>query len=407
MSDVSAIFESMPVEGDSSSQASDKQESSMKEMGDTVKKGNMNARIEAFGDMLGDDDYGNTPTKHEPVKVEKDKTSVAAAKDSDNREEAKEEAKEEKVIEQRIEKLAELSNDTKFKVKIDGADQDVSLEDLKNGYSGKQAISKRFTELDNEKKAFTKEKSQVLADGNRMREEIANLKGGFEAAVNEYNKNGFTQKNPLHLVDQLLDKIGIDSHAYNRSVFEHNLPEYAKFFEMDETQRDAYFAKKENDFLRKKDQSFTERTQQAQAQTARQQQEYNLIKTSGLSIEQFNQHFEELADLGNPDLSVEKVLEFAKIKPIWDKSGDIVSKTTRAGDVALIQQVSRLLMEFPNMSDEEIIDSINGTTAVKELSKKATGKTNYSVDTSKVARKSVVDDYSDEEMEMFRQIRRK
>jgi hypothetical protein len=406
MSDVSAIFESMPVEGDSSAQASDKQESNIKEMGDRVTKGNTNSRIEAFGEMLEDDNYGGTPGKHEPVKVEKDKTSVAVAKDSDNGEEApKEEFKEEKAAE--APRQVEIPKDAKVKVKIDGIDQEVSIEDLKNGYSGKQAISKRFTELDNEKKAFVKEKTQVLADGNKMREEIASLKGGFEAAINEYNRHGFTQKNPLALVDQLLDKIGVDSHAYNRSVFEHNLPEYARFFEMDEIQRDAYFAKKENEFLRKKDQSFIERTQQAQAQTARQQQEYNLIKISGLSVDEFNQHFDELADLGNEDLSVEKVLEFAKIKPIWDKAGDIVSKSIKAGDVALIQNVSRLLMEFPNTTEEEILENINGKSAANDMSRKVKGKENYSVDTSKVARKSAVDDFSDEDMEMFRSIRRK
>jgi hypothetical protein len=410
MSDVAAIFDSMPVEGDTSSQASDKQESSIKEMGDRVSKGNTNSRIEAFGEMLGDDDYGGTPGKHEPVKVEKEKTSVASAKSRDDGEVEKEESseviKEEKPIE-RAPQQVEIPKDAKVKVKIDGVDQEVSIEDLKSGYSGKQAISKRFTELDNEKKSFAKEKTQVLADGNRMREEIASLKGGFESAINEYNKNGFTVKNPLTLVDQLLDKIGVDSHAYNRSVFEHNLPEYAKFFEMDEVQRDAYFAKKENEFLRKKDQTFMERTQQAQAQTARQQQEYNMIKGAGLSIDGFNQHFEELAELGNEDLSVEKVLEFAKIKPIWDKAGDIVSRSIKSGDVALIQDVSRLLMEFPNTTEEEILEHINGKSAARNASKKVAGKENYTVDTSSIARKSTQDDFSDEDMEMFKAIRRK
>ena len=407
MSSVEAIFEAMPVSESSTQAPSESKESSMKEMGDRVKKGDVNSRIEAFGEMLGDDEYGGKQKPHEPVKVEKEKTSVAKPEvDDADKEPVKEIHKEEK-IEPVAPNPLEIPKDAKVKVKVDGQEIDVSIEELKSGYSGKQAISKRFTELDNEKKSFAKEKSQVLADGNRMREEIASLKGGFEAVVSEFTKNGFTSKNPSILVDQLLDKIGIDSHAYNRAVFEHNLPEYASFFEMDDVQRDAYFAKKENEFLRKKDQTFAERTREAQANQARQQQEFNLIKKSGLSVDDFNQHFEELADLGSEDLSVETVLEFAKVKPIFDKAGEIISKTPRAGDVELIQSVSRLLMEFPNTTEEEIIEHVTGKKAAKTVSDRVKGKENYSVDTSGIAKKSTNDDFSDEDYELFKQIRRR
>lgn len=412
MSEVDAIFESMPVEEGSSAQASESEsKQSVKEMGDRVKKGDMNSRIESFGEMLGDDDYGRKSKAHEPVKVEKDKTPVAVAKDREEAEEDNEETGEEKeVLEEPkkvIEKAPEIPKDAKLKVKVDGQEMEVSLEDLKASYSGKQAITKRFTELDQEKKLFSKEKEQVLSDGKRMQEEISILKGGFEDALTEYNKHGFTQKNPLGLVDQLLDKLGINSYAFNKAVFEHNLPEYAKFFEMDEVQQDAYFAKRENEFLRKKDQAFEERTKQSQAQIARQREEFNLIKTSGLSVDDFNSHFEELKDLGSDDLSVETVLEFAKIKPIFDKAGDIVSKTIAAGDVSKIQEVSKLLMAFPDTSEEEIIEHINGKRAAKNVSKKLNGKENYSVDTSKLTKKSSDSDFDDEELEMFKQIRRR
>ena len=412
MSQVDAIFEAMPVNEGSTQAPSEQPKESIKEMGDKVRKGDVNSRIEAFGEMLGEDDYGGKPKAHEPIKVEKDKTPVAAAKDTvETKEEVQEDAEESEDLAEKpkepVQKQTELPKDAKVKVKVDGQDVEVPLQELMNDYAGKQAISKRFTELDKEKKSFQKEKEQVLADGHRMQQEIAELKGGFESSIAEYQKNGFTTKNPLVLVDQLLDKLGIDTYTYNRAVFEHNLPEYAQFFEMDDVQRDAYFAKKENEFLRKKDQTFAERTKQTQAEQARQREEFNLIKQSGLSVDDFNAHFEELAELGSEDLSVERVLEFAKVKPIFDKAGDIVSKTVKAGDVALIQDVSRLLMEFPNTTEEEIIEHINGKNAAKSVSKKVNGKENYTVDTSKVAKKSQSDDYTDEEMEMIRQIRRR
>lgn len=405
MSSIDSIFEAMPVEEGSTQAPSEP----IKEMGDRVRKGDTNSRIESFGEMLGDDDYESKPKPHEPIKVEKDKTPVAAAKDREESEvENKEDVKEEEVLIDPVQKInQEIPKDTKVKVKIDGQDVEVTLQELKNDYAGKQSISKRFTELDREKKSFQKDKEQVLADGNQMKQEIADLKGGFESTLAEFNKNGFVSKNPLGLVDQLLDRLGINSYAFNKAVFEHNLPEYARYFEMDEVQQDAYFAKRENEYLRKKDQTFADRTKQAQADQARQREEFNLIKQSGLSVDDFNSHFEELADLGSDDLSVGKVLEFARVKPIFDKAGDIVSKTVKAGDVALIQDVSRLLMEFPNTTEDEIIEHINGKQTAKAVSKKLSGKENYSVDTSGIAKKGTDDEYTDDEMEMIRSIRRR
>lgn len=412
MSQVDAIFNSMPVDEGSSTPAESAPKETVKEMGDKVKKGDMNSRIEAFGEMLGDDEYGDKVKPHEPIKVEKDKTPVAAAKDREEpKEEEQEEVKEEESEdlvddekkEEETQRTPEIPKDAKIKIK----DKEVTLQELINDYHGKSEITRRLTDIDKERKSFQKEKEQVLADGQQMQKEIADLRGGFESVLNEYNKNGFVSKNPLALVDQLLDRLGINSYAFNKAMFEHNLPEYARFFEMDDVQQDAYFAKKENEFLRKKDQAFEEKTKQSQAEIARQREEFNLIKQSGLSVDDFNAHFEELASLGSEDLSVERVLEFARVKPIFDKAGDIVSKTTRAGDVELIQQVSRLLMEYPDTTAEEIIEHIGGKAAAKKISKRLDGKENYSVDTSKVAKKSDDSEYTDEEMEMIRSIRRR
>jgi hypothetical protein len=48
-----------------------------------------------------------------------------------------------------------------FRVKVNGKEEEVSIEDLKSNYSGKVAYDKKFTELDKERKQFLSEKQQI------------------------------------------------------------------------------------------------------------------------------------------------------------------------------------------------------------------------------------------------------
>lgn len=396
---IESIFEKIPVE-----ESTPTESTNLKGMGDRVAKGDTNSRIEAFGEMLGDDDYSGKPKEHEQVKVEKDKTAV-----SEEAEEASEEVETEEAVEE-VEPEPEPEPEPKiekYKVKVDGKFEEKTIEELKAAYSHRAANDRKANEIHKEKMSFQKEKEQILGERQFMQKEVSDLRESFSTAVNEYMKNGFTTKNPMAALDTLLDKIGVDSYAFNRAVFEHNLPEYESFFEMGDIERDAYFTKKENEFFRKKESTLAERTQQAQAQTARQAETFNLIKNSGLSIDQYNEHFDELEALGDNELSVERVLEFAKVKPIFDKAGGIVSKTTKAGDIALIQQVSALLLEFPNTEESEIIEHIDGKSRVKKAQEILRDKENFTVKKGVKTSKKDSTFFTDEEMKEFNDIRRR
>jgi len=405
---IESIFEKIPVDEGGGT----KEPINSRDMGDRVAKGDTNARIEAFGEMLGDD-YGEKPKEHEQVKIEKDKLPVASKEPvkkeekSPEEEEVLEDKEQESTEEVKPEEFDESTlKDKKFKVKVNGQMEEKTLEELKASYSHRASNDRERNEISKEKQAFQKEKQKLLGESDFMKKEVNDLRESFSSSVNEYMKNGFTSKNPMNALDTLLDKIGVDSYAFNRAVFEHNLPEYEKFFEMGDVERDAYFTKKENEFFRKRESTLAERTQQAQAQTARQAQEFNLIKTAGLSVDQFNEHFDELEALGEEDLSVEKVLEFAKVKPVFDKAGTIVAKTSKSGDIGLIQQVSALLMEFPNTEESEIIEHIDGKARAKKAQEVLKDKENFTV---KKGVKTPGKDgafFTEEEMKEFNEMRR-
>lgn len=406
---IESIFEKIPVDEGSGSSEPVKV---TKNMGDRVTKGDVGSRIEAFGEMLEDDEYGGKPKEHEQIKVEKDKTPAAPKATPDKKEEV---AEEEEVLEEetpveeepKAEEFDEKTlKDKKFKVKVNGQFEEKTLEELKASYSHRASNDRERNEINKERQSFQKEKQQILGEREFMQKEVKDLRESFSVSVDEYMKNGFNIKNPLQALDTLLDKIGVDSYAFNRAVFEHNLPEYEKFFEMGDVERENYFTKKEIEFYKKKESTFAERTKQAQSEQERQATSLNLIKSAGLSVDDYNAHFDELEALGDDDLSVERVLEFAKVKPVFDKAGSIVAKTSKAGDIALIRQVSELLLQFPTTEESEIIEHIDGKARVKRAQEILKEKENFTV--KKGAKSSGKDGsfFTDEEMREFNEIRR-
>ena len=55
----------------------------------------------------------------------------------------------------------ELDPGVKFKQKVDGEEQEVSLQELLNDFSGQKGWQKKFTELDKERQTYLKDASQV------------------------------------------------------------------------------------------------------------------------------------------------------------------------------------------------------------------------------------------------------
>lgn len=408
MSGIDNIFNQIPVEEVTTSNVG----AGSTEVNERITKGDVGSRIDAFADLADEDQYGEDDKKgYEAVKVEKDKVPTSRTEDEKKEKREEDEGNEEQEsgdVEVKEEPQTQKPEDQKFKVKVDGREEEVTLEQLKADYSGKQAISRRFNEFNKEKVNFEKEVAAHNDEVLFIQREVAELKDGFESIVQDYKKNGFLSKNPMAAINTLLDKMNINSYDFERAMFEHQLPEYAKFFEMDEVQQDAYFAKKENEFLRKKDQTFAERTQKTQAETARQQQEYNLIKSAGLTSEQYNELFGELESLGDKNITAERVVEFARVKPILDKAGSIVAKTKSAGDSAKINQVAELLSMFPDTTEDEIISHIDGAQKAQQVSKSLKDKEDFTVKTK--PKKAVGSDFTDEDedfdMEFFKSLRK-
>lgn len=313
-----------------------------------------NAPEESDADKNGIELKEDKSSLPDEMKNLKDDAKGVETKKEEKEEEKTEETKEEPKEEEKKEETLDTS--AKVKVKVNGKEMEVPLQDVINSYSGQQEIQRRFTEFDKAKKAFETEKTELVKFNDYAKQEMGTVKMEFETLLRQYETNGTIEKDPLGAINQLLDKMGLNSNTYNRALFEHMLPEYAKFFNMTDVERDAYFTRKENDYLRRKDQTINERSQQLKAQEEKRQKDFEFIKSNGLDDVQYEAIRSELMDAGANDLTPQQVVEYAKQKPTLER----VVKISETAKLELtdprLPQIKEILMKFPNTTDEEILD---------------------------------------------------
>lgn len=308
------------------------------------------------------------------VDFKEDKTTVPDELNNEVKKETKKEEEPKKTEEsqnldvKKEEKQTQIPD--KVKVKVNGVETEVPLQDVINSYSGQQEVQRRFTEFDKQKKNWEKETAQEKEFTSYVKNEIGDMRESFETLISQYQKNGYMEKNPLETINQLLDKMGINSSVFERAVFEHQLPDYAKFFNMGDVERDAYFTKKENEYFKKQSEKLSERDRAIKLQEEKSRQDFNLIKNAGLDSVKYEELHNELHEAGHKDLTADKVVEYAKQKPTLEK---VVSIFQEIGSDPTQDPRSRtvfkILSEFPDTTTDEILDHLDPNRAAIKSAK--------------------------------------
>lgn len=370
--------------------------------GSTQSSGESKPTVKSIEDVFNiyADGEDETPAAKNGIELKEDKTKLPDELNNDV-------VKEEKVEETKSEeKTSEVIKDDKpatpdlVKVKINGVEKEVPLQDVINSYSGQQEIQRRFTEFDKSKKAFETEKTQLTQFNDYVKQEIGDLRQSFSGIISSYEKNGYIDADPLVAVDKLLDNMGINSHTFRRAMFEHQLPEFAKFFNMTDIEREAHYAKQENEYLRKKEQGFNERDQQVKLSQEKQRKDFDLIKSAGLDSVKYGELESELLEAGHKDLTAEKVVEYAKQKPTLDKVVQIFD-TIKADPMQdpRARTVFKILQEFPETTVDEILDHLDPQRAALKTAKVLDAK---APKVNKVASKKGEDTDFDEMMDFYK-----
>ncbi|MBA3754829.1 MAG: hypothetical protein H0X02_00740, partial [Nitrosomonas sp.] len=337
--DVNETFDDMDYESESSKEAGKKFEDKFKDRIDRAKKAKESMK----------DDEDEKPKKADKKESESKKGSDLDMMDDDEAEEKKPEKKEEKKTDKKDSKkeneeetaeekgeegekgdkaeakklkirmsdgLYGIEPDAKVRVKIDGAFQEVPVQELINNYSGKTSWDKKFSEIGNEKKVLEQEKSEVTKTKDFLQNTLSEVIGH----LNDPNKN------PFDALYFLVEKSGHDNYSVYKRAIEANLEEVEKLMSMSEIERKSYFLEKKDEFRTKTDLARNAESAKGQAFNQALQKVDSLRQAHGVSEEQFLQTLDQLESDGveTNKLSDEYVVDHASLKPHVDTVQDVL-----------------------------------------------------------------------------------
>ena len=321
--------------------------------------------------------------KEEKKKEEKEeeKEEVEAKEEED-----KEEKKSAKNLRMRMgEELYNVDANATFKVKVDGEQVEVPLQELINNYSGKTAWDKKFTEIGKEKKYIEAEKKGLVEYKSKVE--------GHVKAVNEILSS--KDKNPMDALLYLVEMSGQDPYNAYKRMMEANLEELDNLLNMTEVERELYFHKKKDELYSSVTKKREESMKKELAFNQVLQKIDNLRKSYNVSEDEFVDASEELealytdSKLDPNQITDEQIVEYASLKPhiakvkemiepfeeniSESKYGDIVATLSRSLRDKELDEAAILKLLKRNYSVDEDVKELN-TKVYKKESKKVPSK---------------------------------
>lgn len=372
--------------------------------------------LKVIKDSQADSDGKVIKEDKESEEDEEDDSEDGEEEESENEKEVEDKTPEEKELKEKEDKkdtkklrmrmgeeLFNVDPDASFKVKVDGENVDVPLQELINNYSGKTAWDKKFTDLGKDKKAFESQvnefKSKISEIDKNLHQVLAPLK----------QKDG----NPLDSLLYLVEMAGEDPYNAYRRIMEANLEELGNLYDMSEIERELYFRNKKDELHTNVAKKRYEKAQKEEVFNQTVQQVDSLRQAFNVTEEQYVEASDELenifeeAKLDVNNITHESIVEYASLKPhiavvkelitpfedniSEEKYGDVIAELSRylrdgKADKETIKQILAR-----NFSVEEDVKELN--TKVYSKNQKAPAKKTLKQETSKF---ESFDDWDDE-----------
>lgn len=366
----------------------------------------MNLDYETPEDYTPEEEVQSDDTKPAPSNEQPKEKAKANTAKSDKKPEPKEEKdgeEESEESEEEVEEKEEVESDKKkLKYKVDGEEfeEEFSDEDLAAAVSAKKASLKKINEVNVERKKYQQENEQMKSEVDYVQKEMHGLRGEFEKDIQAFTKNGVVNGNPLNPIYNLLDKMGLDTASFDKAALYYFLPMAEKFSALSDEGRDLFLAKHENEWHKRKQTKLQERESQIAERQRKFEEESSELKKSNLSTEQAQELKEELSQMGLKDVTTKKVIEWNQLKPFYTRAQAITEKVpgTNTGKIA------RILIEFPETTDEEMLEKLGH----KELEKEAVSRKLAESSPKRVVSKKKSEDKIDQDVDnMFNKMFRR
>jgi hypothetical protein len=269
------------------------------------------------------------------------------------------------------EERLEIPQDAVFTVKIDGEEQEISLNDLRNNYSGQVSWDKKFQELSTDKKQFMTERSQI------------------EKYVNEFGDLA-RAGDKMGAMQYLASLSGMDPLQFRRELRDQIIGEYGKLNEMSDVERTAFELQEENEFLK-----YNKESEQSMAEQYRQEQEMNsrideIQETLNLDEDQWDSLVNEVSQEYDGEITPEIVGQYAYAKEVYNTSENLLSQVNPelSQNDALIEEVADIMLQNPHFTNDDILDILHsefGSPQKQVASKKASASAKRSQPQQKAA----------------------
>lgn len=282
-----------------------------------------------------------------------------------------------------------VESNATVKVKIDGKNTEVPMQELINNYSGKIAYDKKFTEVGELKKQNVQREQQL-----RNREtQIDSLLAPIVQTMKDPLKD---PTEALIFLAEKLDKTGELAATIEKRMLEANLERLVELSTMTEAEQEAHLIKKQNERLlkanekRKLEESEISKSNQLRSHVDK------IREAFGVTVDQYSEAFDELKSL-LPDSSLthEQIADWASQKPhhltvqqILAPYQDDLDETDYSGIVA---DFSRSLRDG-KLTKEQIQKIVKSEYGVAPVVKKLNNKLNIGKKTGKVPPKKDSDE---------------
>lgn len=232
----------------------------------------------------------------------------------------------------------EIPQDALFSIKIDGEEQDVSLNDLRTNYSGKVAWDKKFSELGAEKREYLEDKKMVeqyIGDFQNL------VKNGDNVGAMEYLAQ-LAGQNPLEFRKQLREQV---------------ITNHKALLDMNEEQVKAYELNEENDFLKRQQENLQNQSTQQQSLQELQSQISDFQENYEVSDEELLAAYDSLQENYDGEIELSTIHEYVNTSRAYEKTESALSEVVELND-ALLDQVAGIVIENPDFDNNDIIEIV-------------------------------------------------
>jgi hypothetical protein len=231
------------------------------------------------------------------------------------------------------------------KVKVDGKNVEVPIKELISNYSGKENWDKKNSEFASEKKNFSAKVEQVKAYETHLKTSMDGITSKVKAALEG-------KAHPLEAMNQLLDLLGEDSFVYYKKTMEGLLDEFNSLYDMTEVEQEAYWARKENEHLKKTQQKTAELQGKEQARSKQVAQVEAAQQEFGIGWDEFTEAHKYLAELTD-----ENGKPLYSQKALFENPRSVAQYAARMPHITKAEELASSFIE--NMDDEEYSDFVD------------------------------------------------